>query len=134
MTSHNTVLTVTPSTTCSSRPGGNPEYELMMSDETIWHIVDVITTCLSPRRIILFGSYAQREAGPDSDLDLFIELDPPLPARGRSSLVKRLFDPYPGPMDIVVYSPEEAAYCKRAPASVVASVLREGTVLYEQDG
>jgi len=105
----------------------------MMSDETIRQIVDVITTRLSPRRVILFGSYARGEAGPDSDLDLFVELDHPLPARGRSSLVKQLFDPHPGQMDIVVYSPEEVAYWKQAPASLVASVLREGTVLYERD-
>jgi len=106
----------------------------MVSDEIIQQIVDVITTHLSPRRVILFGSYARGEVGPDSDLDLFIELDPPLPARGRSSQIKRLFDPYPGPMDIVVYSPEEVAYWKQAPASLVATVLREGRVLYERDG
>lgn len=105
----------------------------MMSDETIQQIVDVIATHLSPRRVILFGSYARGEAGADSDLDLFVELDPPLPARGRSRRIKQLFDPYPGPMDIVVYSPEEIAYWRQAPASLVASVLREGVVLYERD-
>ncbi len=104
----------------------------MVSDETIQHIVEVIITRLSPRRVILFGSYARGETGPDSDVDLFIELDPPLPARGRSRQIKRLFDPYPCPMDIVVYSPEEVAYWKQAPASLVASVLREGKVLYER--
>jgi predicted nucleotidyltransferase len=105
----------------------------MMSEDTIQDIVNVITTRLSPRRVILFGSYARGEAGPDSDLDLFVELDPPLPARGRSSVIKELFDPYPGPMDIVVYSPDEVAYWKQAPASLVASVLREGKVLYERE-
>ena len=105
----------------------------MMSDEIIQQIVDLITTRLSPRRVILFGSYAKGDAGPDSDLDLFVELDPPLPKRGRSSLIKELFDPYPGPMDIVVYSPEEVAYWKQAPASLVATVLREGKVLYARD-
>ena len=105
----------------------------MMSDEIIQQIVDVIATRLATRRVILFGSYARGEAGPDSDLDLFVELDPPLPARGRSSQIKRLFDPYPGPMNIVVYSPYEVAYWRQAPASLVATVLREGTVLYEQD-
>lgn len=107
--------------------------EPAMSAQTIQQIVDVITTHLSPRRIILFGSYARGEAGPDSELDLLIELDPPLPARGRSSQIKRLFDPYPGPMDIIVYAPQELAYWKQAPASLAATVLREGKVLYERD-
>lgn len=104
----------------------------MLSEKTIRQIVEVITAHLSPRRVILFGSYARGEPEPDSDLDLFIELDPPLPARGRASRIKQLFDPYPCPMDIVVYSPEEVAYWKEAPASLVASVLRDGKVLYER--
>jgi len=105
----------------------------VISNQTIQDVVKVIATHLSPRRVILFGSHARGEAGPDSDLDLFVELDPPLPARGRSRRVKRLFDPYPCPMDVVVYTPEEVAYWKQAPASLVASVLREGRVLYERD-
>ena len=104
----------------------------MIDQQTIQHVVRVIATRLSPRRVILFGSYARGEAGPDSDLDLFIELDPPLPERGRAARVKQLFDPYPCPMDIVVYSPAEVDYWKQAPASLVASVLREGKVLYER--
>jgi len=105
----------------------------MVDEKTIQSIVETIATRLSPRRIILFGSYARGEAKPDSDLDLFVELDFPLPGRSRSSQIKRVFDPYPCPMDIVVYSPEEVAYWKQAPASLVASVLREGKVLYERD-
>ena len=105
----------------------------MVDEETIQYIVRTITTHLSPRRIILFGSYARGEAEPGSDLDLFVELDPPLPARGRGSQIKQLFDPYPCPMDIVVYSPEEVAYWKQAPPSLVDSVLKEGKVLYERD-
>lgn len=105
----------------------------MIDEKTIQDIVRTIATRLSPRRIILFGSHARGEAAPDSDLDLFVELDPPLPARGRGSQIKQLFDPYPCPMDIVVYSSEEVAYWKQAPASLVASVLREGKVLYERN-
>ncbi|MFQ5421067.1 MAG: nucleotidyltransferase family protein, partial [Anaerolineae bacterium] len=55
----------------------------MIDQKTIQHIVQVIARKLSPRRIILFGSYARGETGPDSDLDLFIEMDSPLPRRGR---------------------------------------------------
>jgi predicted nucleotidyltransferase len=48
----------------------------MVDEKTILHIVRTITTQLSPRRIILFGSYARGEAEPGSDLDLCVELDP----------------------------------------------------------
>jgi predicted nucleotidyltransferase len=103
----------------------------MVNEETIQYIVKTIVAHHSPRKIILFGSYARDEAKPGSDLDLFIEMEAPLPARGRAGQIKQLFDPYPCPMDIVVYSPEEVAYWRQAPASLVSSVLREGKVLYE---
>lgn len=105
----------------------------MIDAQTIDHVVEVIAQNFSPRRIILFGSYARNEAGPHSDLDLFVEMDPPLPERGRAKLIKKSFKPYPCPMDIVVYSPDEVAYWQNAPASLVASILREGKVLYERN-
>ena len=105
----------------------------MIEQETIENVLEVIVTELSPRRVILFGSHARGEAGPDSDLDLFVEMEAPLPARGRAAKIKALFDPYPCPMDIVVYTPEEVAYWKQAPASLVATILREGKVLFERN-
>ena len=104
----------------------------MVDEQTIQGIVNTIVTRLRPRRVILFGSYARGQAGDDSDLDLFVELDAPQPGRGRAARVKRLFDPYPCPMDIVVYTPEEVDYWRQAAASLVASVLNEGRVLYER--
>jgi predicted nucleotidyltransferase len=108
------------------------EVEAMVDQKTIQDIAKVIATHLRPRRIILFGSYARGKAEPHNDLDLFVEMDPPLPAGGRARQIKQLFDPYPCPMDIVVYSPAEVAYWKQALASLAASVLREGKVLYER--
>jgi predicted nucleotidyltransferase len=104
----------------------------MIDESTIQSVVNTIVTRLSPRRVILFGSYARGQMGPDSDLDLFVEMDAPLPTRSRAMRIKQLFDPYPCPMDIVVYTPEEVAYWRQAAASLVASVLREGKVLYER--
>ena len=104
----------------------------MIDEQTIQHVVRTIVERMSPRRIILFGSYARGKAEPDSDLDLFVELDASLPGRGRAMRIKQLFDTYPCSMDIVVYTPQEVAYWRQAAASLVASVLREGRVLYER--
>lgn len=104
----------------------------MVDESMLDHIVTTIVDNLRPRRIILFGSHARGQAQPDSDLDLFVEMDGPLSRRGRGSRIKSLFDPYPCPMDIVVYTPQEVAYWREAAASMVASVLREGKVLYER--
>jgi predicted nucleotidyltransferase len=42
----------------------------MISEETLREIVDKIATAIHPQAIILFGSHARGEAGPESDLDL----------------------------------------------------------------
>lgn len=47
--------------------------------------------------------------------------------------IHRAFDPYPCAMDIIVYTPQEIAARKDAAASLVATVLREGKVLYERE-
>ena len=41
-------------------------------EKTIQRIVRRIVMQFDPERIILFGSYARGEAGPDSDLDLLV--------------------------------------------------------------
>ena len=104
-----------------------------ISEATIDHVVRTIAERFHPVRIILFGSYARGEARADSDLDLFVELDDPdLPPRGRSLPMHLAFDPYPCPLDIVVYTPAETAHWSQAAASLAATVLREGKVLFER--
>jgi len=46
----------------------NVSMTMPIEDETIRRIIELIVSRLSPRRVILFGSYARGEAGPDSDL------------------------------------------------------------------
>jgi len=50
----------------------------MARDEAlIRQVTRTIVEHFHPRRIILFGSQARGDAGPDSDMDLFIEMDTP---------------------------------------------------------
>ena len=78
---------------------------------------------------------ARGDYRPDSDIDLFIEMevDPEVNGRERVRRIHRAFDPYPCAMDIIVYTPEEVAVRKQAAASLVSTVLREGKVLYERE-
>ena len=48
---------------------GGPSKEIL--DEAVRRILSVV----KPRRIILFGSAARGEAGPESDIDLLVEFD-----------------------------------------------------------
>ncbi len=46
-----------------------------IDEALIQHVAQTIVAEFQPRRIILFGSHARGDAGPDSDLDLFIETE-----------------------------------------------------------
>ena len=105
-----------------------------VAQSTIEHIVSTIVERFRPRRIILFGSRARGDHRPDSDVDLFVEMDvaPAVKGRERVRQIHRAFDPYPCALDIIVYTPEEVAARKEAAGSFVSSILREGKVLYER--
>ena len=89
-----------------------------------------------PERVILFGSRARGEAGPDSDVDLIvIEAEPFGPDRDRRAEAVRLWRALSGfrvPKDILVYSRDEVDYWRDSLNHVLARALREGTVLYER--
>lgn len=89
-----------------------------------------------PERVILFGSRARGEAGPDSDVDLIvIEAEPFGPDRDRRAEAVRLWRALAGfrvPKDILVYSRDEVDYWRDSLNHVLARALREGTVLYER--
>ncbi|MBU4272490.1 MAG: nucleotidyltransferase domain-containing protein [Planctomycetes bacterium] len=81
-------------------------------------------------RVILFGSYARGQAHDDSDVDLMFVAPSDLPRFKRSRALYCLLRPYPFPMDLVVYTPEEVERSKKSPLSFVSTVLREGKTLY----
>lgn len=95
-------------------------------EEIVRRIVEVA----QPQRIILFGSAARGELGPDSDLDLLvIKADVPHRRRLAQQIHGSLFG-ITVPVDIIVLTPEDLEAFGEEPGSVVAPALREGTVVY----
>ena len=93
-------------------------------------IVQRLARQFDPDQIILFGSYARGDAGPDSDLDLLVVL----PVTGRKAdleLAMRLaVHDIKFPKDIIVVTPEEAARQRLIPGTIVRPAFLEGKALY----
>lgn len=96
------------------------------------HVTKTIVERFQPKRIMVFGSHARGEAGPDSDLDLFIEMDTSRRPPERAIEVSEVFGLRPWPMDIVVYTPEEVRRLRNVNGTLLSVIEKEGKVLYEQ--
>ena len=98
-------------------------------------IADVVTRIRQagdPLKIVLFGSHARENAGPESDLDLLIVEESDLPRHRRAPrYLRALVGVFPA-KDVIVWTPAEIAAWKGLPNSFIATVLREGVTLYER--
>lgn len=118
--------------TMGAPPSNRTKSELTPTgDRLLDEITGAIVERFRPRRIMLFGSRARGDALPDSDYDLFIEMDTDLALLQRSTAVQRLFPRRRWAMDVIVFTPGEVRRWRNDIGSVVYSVEREGRTLYE---
>jgi predicted nucleotidyltransferase len=85
-----------------------------------------------PRRIVLFGSYAEGKATPDSDVDLLVIL----PRKGKAvekSVAIRLATRPTFPLDLLVRTPAEVRKRLAMGDTFIRDILEKGKVLYEAD-
>ena len=85
---------------------------------------------IAPRRIILFGSHARGQAGPDSDVDLLVVTD--RPAGNDASLSLRRKIEYSFPLDLIVCDEKRLARRIRAGDFFLQDAVTCGKVLYEK--
>ena len=100
-----------------------------MNSELLNEIIRRIVEVAQPEKIILFGSAARGEMGPNSDLDLLVITSCP----HRRKLAMTLYESVGGlgcPVDIIVVTPEDVQRYGRSPALVIEPALREGRVVY----
>ena len=95
-------------------------------------MLERIVNGFHPLRVVLFGSYARGEAGPDSDIDLLVVLPHVSDKRKVAVQIRRALTDIPAPKDIIVTSPEEIARRGHIVGTVLRPALREGKVLYER--
>ena len=80
-------------------------------------------------RVILFGSQARGEAGPDSDVDLLV-IEPRVEDQhGEVVRLQRLLAPLRLPADVIVVSQAHVEEWGDVPSTMLHEALREGRVL-----
>ena len=90
-----------------------------------------IVRAFDPVKIILFGSRARGTASTDSDLDLLVVLDDPLPNKREATIaILRALRGLIVSVDIVVTTPRDIERRGDVIGSVLRPALREGTLLY----
>ncbi|MBI3951928.1 MAG: nucleotidyltransferase domain-containing protein [Acidobacteria bacterium] len=85
-----------------------------------------------PVRILLFGSHARGDAGPESDVDLLVVLSEVPDKRQAAIQIRRVLADFPVCKDVIVTMPEEIARRGDLVGTVLRPALREGIVLYER--
>lgn len=89
-----------------------------------------IVDAYDPARVILFGSQARGDAGPDSDVDLLVVFDHLDDRRERRVGIARLLRDMPFAKDVLVATPHDIAH--PMPGTAIAEAAHEGLVVYER--
>jgi predicted nucleotidyltransferase len=91
-----------------------------------------IVARFAPERIVLFGSHARGDAGPESDVDLLVVMEVEGSRRRKTAEVRRALSGLGVPKDLVVVTPEQFERGRDLVGTVVRPAVREGKVLYER--
>jgi predicted nucleotidyltransferase len=86
-----------------------------------------------PEQVILFGSHARGEAGPDSDVDLLVVMPVEGSIREKRIAIGVALSEFGVPVDVVLSTPEEYALRRQIPGTIERPASQEGRVLYERD-
>lgn len=104
--------------------------EAMVSEDSIKLAAQRLADEAGPgARVVLFGSHARGEAGPDSDVD-FLVIEPHVTGRHAEMVrLRRALRGLDTSVDVIVYSDEQAERYARLWGHVVRHALEEGQLL-----
>ena len=85
-----------------------------------------------PEGIILFGSHARGDAGPDSDVDLLVVMPVEGSKREMRIAIGLALASFGVPLDIMLTTPEELESRRHIPGTIERPATLEGKVLYER--
>ena len=102
----------------------------MTAEEMIVKAADILAREAGPHaKVILFGSHARGNARAGSDLD-FLVIEPKVEGRHREMVrLRRSLREIDAPIDVLVYSEDEARAWGRVPGTAIHDALQEGKVV-----
>ena len=89
-----------------------------------------IVDAVHPLRIILFGSAAKGEMGPDSDIDLMVVMPEGTHRRQTAQKLYRDVRGFKVPFDVIVATPGDLVRYGNSPGLIYRDVLRDGKDIY----
>ena len=101
------------------------------SPEVIREIIARVVQVAHPQRLILFGSAARGEMGPDSDVDLLVVVQEPVHRRDLAGEIYRNLHGVQVPVDVVVVTENDVREFGNKLGTVLYPALKEGIVVYE---
>ena len=105
-------------------------------DEIARDIINATVGAVEPERIVLFGSRARGDSGPDSDLDLLVvardSFTPEHTRQGDLRRIRQAIRTFRLPVDVLLYSRDEIDTWRQSPNHVIGRSLREGLTVYER--
>jgi predicted nucleotidyltransferase len=96
-------------------------------------LLDPVVAYFQPRRVIVFGSVARGEAGPDSDIDLLVIVDddtPPERLTIRAGIDSRMS--YRHPADVIPCRESTFRRMARIAGTLAFEATHAGKVIYER--
>ncbi|PYQ55116.1 MAG: nucleotidyltransferase domain-containing protein [Acidobacteria bacterium] len=100
-------------------------------EHTIQEMVRRIAERFEPERVILFGSQARGNAGPDSDIDLLVVME--TDSRRRTAIeIRMALDDIVMPKDIIVITPDEFDRRRDVVGTVAYPAVREGRLVHDR--
>ena len=102
------------------------------ADEVLQEMVKRIVQAGDPQKVVLFGSRARGNAGPESDYDLLVIESSDLPRYRRAIKYRRALMGLGHAKDVVVWTPQEVAEWRNVPNAFITTALSEGLVVYER--
>src|SRR5262245_26230764 len=93
-------------------------------------MVKRIVNKFHPEQVILSGSQARGDAGPDSDIDLLVVMAVEGSVREKRLEIALALPDLPIPVDVVLTTPAEFAWRKDVVGTIEWPAAQEGKVLY----